>query len=281
MNNKIQIELGSVQETLMLPLWGRAMEAKKHNPMIADTMALDILNKLDYDFTKLEKNLNEMSQICWVVRALHVDRIVHSFLDRYPSGMIVNIGCGLDTTYERIACRNTGKNFTFLDLDLPDVVALRTHFFKDDARRKTLSVSFLDKSWMENLKRDTPVLIVGAGVFYYFEENVIKQFFKSVSDRVDYGEFYFDAVSPVGMKNSNKKVLSATSLKSGEATLKWAVKDIADFEKWDSRIKVIKHPPVFKGLKRGVKVWIKLLMLICDSFGMMVMPHLVISNKKK
>ena len=37
---KINIELGNVQITLLLPLWGRAIETQKKNPLLIDKTAL-------------------------------------------------------------------------------------------------------------------------------------------------------------------------------------------------------------------------------------------------
>jgi len=44
----------------------------------------------------------------------------------------VNIGCGFDTTFERI---DNGK-ITFYDLDLPDVINLRKQFISNCSRRE-------------------------------------------------------------------------------------------------------------------------------------------------
>ncbi len=37
--NKDKMTLGDVQETLLLPLWGRAVETQKTNPTLIDIMA--------------------------------------------------------------------------------------------------------------------------------------------------------------------------------------------------------------------------------------------------
>jgi len=36
MMDKVNIDLGNVQKTLFLPLWGRAEESKKQKPMLID-----------------------------------------------------------------------------------------------------------------------------------------------------------------------------------------------------------------------------------------------------
>ncbi|MEM7180576.1 MAG: hypothetical protein AAF518_06675 [Spirochaetota bacterium] len=48
----MKVELGAVQETLLIPLLGRAMETKKANGILQDTKAVSIVEQLDYDFSK-------------------------------------------------------------------------------------------------------------------------------------------------------------------------------------------------------------------------------------
>jgi O-methyltransferase involved in polyketide biosynthesis len=43
MENPKTINLGSVQETLLLPLWGRAVETQKKNPRLIDQKAVSII----------------------------------------------------------------------------------------------------------------------------------------------------------------------------------------------------------------------------------------------
>ncbi|MGD2033840.1 MAG: class I SAM-dependent methyltransferase, partial [Bacteroidales bacterium] len=110
---KIQIKKGNVQETLLLPLWGRATETQRSNPRIVDNKAVEIIDKLDYDFSTITENLNEMSITGWVARCLHIDRAVTQFIEKHPEATIINLGCGLDTTFDRI---DNGK-IMFYELD--------------------------------------------------------------------------------------------------------------------------------------------------------------------
>jgi hypothetical protein len=48
---KIEIDLSDVQKTLLLPLWGRAVETRKKNPMLVDTAAVGIIKR----YTILER----------------------------------------------------------------------------------------------------------------------------------------------------------------------------------------------------------------------------------
>jgi O-methyltransferase involved in polyketide biosynthesis len=55
MGQKVSIEKGNIQETLLLPLWGRAYETQKANPRLVDKKAVEIVEKLDYDFSAIVK----------------------------------------------------------------------------------------------------------------------------------------------------------------------------------------------------------------------------------
>ena len=139
MTEKIKIELGNVQKTLFLPLWGRAVESKKRKPMLVDETAVRIIEQVDYDFAPMTANLEELSQIAWIKRSLICDQVIDKFLAQYPAGTIVNVGCGLDTTFERV---DNGK-LRWYDLDLPDVIALRSKFIQESERRTFIASSFL------------------------------------------------------------------------------------------------------------------------------------------
>ncbi len=81
-----------------------------------------------------------MSQHGWVARSLHTDKMARGFIEQHSEAAIVNIGCGLDTTFSRI---DNGK-IMFYELDLPDVIALRKNFYEESDRHKSIASS----SWI-------------------------------------------------------------------------------------------------------------------------------------
>ena len=129
-----EIQLGSVQETLLLPLWGRAIETKKQKPLLVDNKAVLILNNIPYDFTTISKNLTRLS---WIARSIYFDKKIKAFINVFPEATIVNIGCGLDTTFDRI---DNGK-IQWIDLDLPDTIELRKKYFSETDRRHFIATS--------------------------------------------------------------------------------------------------------------------------------------------
>ena len=274
MEEKIRIKKGNVQETLLLPLWGRAFETQKNNPRLIDNKAVEIVEKLDYDFSGIAET-QAMSQHGWVARSLHTDKVARNFIKNHPDATIVNIGCGMDTTFSRI---DNGK-IMFYELDLPDVIDLRRHFYEDSKRHICIASSFLDTQWFEKIEVRDGLLFLAGGVLYYFEEEQIKAFFINVADYFGKCDFYFDSLSPMGMKFAKKQVLKkggiGMSMDGG-----WGLKPVKSLEKWDERIKVVSAISMSKGMYKGLPLRTKMIFFIPDMLGVCSMVHMRIESSR-
>ena len=52
------------------------MEANKNNPIVYDPYARDIVERIDYDFSKIEEGHAATHQVVWAIRAYNFDNIV-------------------------------------------------------------------------------------------------------------------------------------------------------------------------------------------------------------
>ncbi len=269
MKQKIKIEKGNVQETLLLPLWGRAYETKQEKPRLVDKKAVEIMEKVDYDFSTVYET-QAMSQHGWVARSLHTDALARAFIEKYPNATIVNLGCGMDTTFSRI---DNGK-ITFYELDFPDVIELRKHFYKDSDRHISIASSFHDtEKWFNKIKVVDGLLFLAGGVLYYSSEEEVKNFFIATADYFGNCEFYFDAFSPLGMKIAKKVVLKKGGMENISCDGQ-GIKPIKSLEKWDNRIKVVNATPMNKGIKKGLPFKTKMILSIPDIIGLCSMVHI-------
>ena len=93
--DKVNIDLGNVQKTLFLPLWGRAEESKKQKPMLIDETAIKIIDQVDFDFSQITQNIDELSQIAWIKRSLFCDRVIRiKIIATYYYFRTLRIGLG-------------------------------------------------------------------------------------------------------------------------------------------------------------------------------------------
>jgi O-methyltransferase involved in polyketide biosynthesis len=176
----------------------------------------------------------------------------------------------MDTTFSRV---DNGK-ITFYELDLPDVIELRNHFYEDSERHISIASSFLDTEWFKEIKVVDGLLCIAGGVFYYFDEEQIKHFFIAAADHFGNCDFYFDSLSPLGVKIGRKQVLKSGGMGNmGDAFNGWGLKPVKSLEKWDTRIKVINAIPMYKGMKKGLPLLTKLFLAIPDMLGVCSMVH--------
>jgi len=81
MADQINLNLGDIQMTLFLPLWGRAVESQKAKPLLVDKTAVEIIDRVDFYFSQLAKNMDDLSKIAWIQRSLicYQIRLVEAF----------------------------------------------------------------------------------------------------------------------------------------------------------------------------------------------------------
>jgi O-methyltransferase involved in polyketide biosynthesis len=100
MPEKIMQNLDGVSETLLITLYVRARESHRENGMIKDDQAVDMVNQLDCDFSRIKMQRHD--EIAVIMRMRKFDKHACDFLALHPDGVVVHIGCGLDTRFERI-----------------------------------------------------------------------------------------------------------------------------------------------------------------------------------
>jgi len=164
MTDKVQVRLGTVQQTLFIPLAGRARETGKKRPVLRDPKAVEIVEAVDFDTAKYGRN---WGGVVAVLRTAIFDWWAREFLAEHPAGTVVEIGTGLNTRFERV---DNGQ-VRWIDLDLPDTIELRRKFFADSGRRRMVAASVLDDDWLP-VVRDSPgpYFFVADGVLAYLSQ---------------------------------------------------------------------------------------------------------------
>jgi O-methyltransferase involved in polyketide biosynthesis len=264
MEDLSEIKLGSIQETLLLPLWGRAIETKKQKPLLIDNKAVD--------FTTISKNIKNLTRLSWIARSIYFDKKIKEFINVFSDATIVNIGCGLDTTFDRV---DNGK-IHWYDLDLPDTIELRKKYISETDRRIFISKSVFDTSWYDKVGKKNNVMLLIAGVLYYFVESDIKRLFSDFHTFLSGAEIVFDYASKLGIRLSNKVVLEKGGMDKS-AYLKWGIDNILEIEKWDSNIQVIDNMPMYKEHKKNYSLFHRIGMSIADTMKIMSLAHIRIN----
>lgn len=265
------LNLQSVQGTMLIPLWGRAVASQKNPEILYDKEAVEIIAGCDFDFSEIAKTFGEYGEITYIARARKMDNTIRAFLKKHPRATIVNIGAGLDTTFSRV----DNGTLHWYNLDLPDAIAFRQTLIADSSRNISIAKSFFDVSWFDDVifHEEDGILFVSAGVFYYFHESQLKGVVQEMAHRFPGGELYFDAESKFAVKISNRTV-EKTGNKG--AKMYFYANNPKVLESWSPKIKVVSCESYFKGIPAS-KEWdgsTVLMMRIVNFFKMLKFVHL-------
>lgn len=218
------VRLGTIQETLLIPLYGRAVESRKPEAVLRDPAAEAMVAAIDYDFARFDGG---PSLIGTVLRTNLFDHWVRAFLAEHPDATVVEIGTGLNTRYERA---DNGRAHWF-ELDLPDVIELRRTFFTDTPRRRMLAGSVLDDGWTAApLATGGPYFLAAEAVLGYLPEEDIRRVLDLLAECFPGALLALDTTGP-GMVDTQD---SHDALSKVEARIRWNCPDPRLLEDWDS-----------------------------------------------
>ncbi len=157
-------QLGAVQQTLFIPLAARARETRRKRPVLHDPKAAELITSIEFDAAKYERGFGGWMM---VLRTAIYDFWVRQFLAEHPGGTVVELGTGLNTRFDRV---DNGQ-VHWIDLDLPDTIALRGRFFTDTRRRRMVPASVLSDVWLPAVTDSPgPYFFVTEGVLAYLPE---------------------------------------------------------------------------------------------------------------
>lgn len=220
-----RITLTGSQETLVIPLYARALDYRSRHPILNDAKSEEMVRSIDYDFSRLGSPGGRLL----AVRARQLDEWTREFLATHPSAVVLNLGCGLDPRISRI---HPPDSVAWFDVDFPEVIALRREFFEDGASYRMIGSSILAPEWLSQIPRDRPLLGIADGVLAYLPPNDVRSLLNRLTDAFASGELIFDVMSPAALRMGNARLQE----KAG-ALLRWGVADLAEVEALDPRLR--------------------------------------------
>jgi O-methyltransferase involved in polyketide biosynthesis len=225
------LNLGDVQETMLIPLHARAVETGKRHPILRDSAAVDIVRAIDDDFRRFGERPSALATYI-ALRTAVFDEWVGSFLARYPAGTVVEIGAGLSTRFERL---DNGMA-TWIDIDLPDAIEVRRMFLPDEPRRQRIASSVLDRNWIDQVAQSpAPYLFVSEGVLVYLSESDVRRALALITENFPGCRIAFDTYGKWIVREGGRR----GPLKATRAELAWACDDPREIEEWGLGLRLV------------------------------------------
>jgi O-methyltransferase involved in polyketide biosynthesis len=144
--------LSGVAETLLITLYIRATESQRPDALIKDERAEVLVRQLDPETLRKTLTLTEdTGRLVLILKSREFDRFTQNFLGRHLDAVVVHIGCGLDTRFERVCSEQPDNSqVEWYDLDLPEVIDLRRELIGVEGERyHLLTGSVLEDASLE------------------------------------------------------------------------------------------------------------------------------------
>jgi len=265
MNAKTKITLTPEQETLLITL---SAKAQPGNPLFFDSYARDILNQIDYDLARLRVPFKTVVLICQ--RTKKLDAATRAFLVEHPDGVVLHLGCGLDSRFWRV---DNGR-VEWYDLDMPPVIELRQKFFGGNDHYHLIASSVTDLEWMKRIAAaGRPVLVAAEGLLMYLGEADVKRLVLQLRETFPGCRLIADVFSRLTARSATRH----PSLKQTGATIGWGIDDPREIESWAHGIRLLEEwyftqDPDLNRLGLGYRLAYKM----AGSFNMVRRAHRIV-----
>ncbi len=270
------IEKNTVQETLVIPLYGRMVCSRHFPDLFKDLEAERICGMLDYDF---EENGKKMESAVGLFGALEVAQRqydlaweVKDYLRNNPEAAVVNLGCGLDDTFRK--CDN-GRCRGF-NIDMPDVIDVRNELLPESDRERNLAFDLNDDGWMDEIDGKNGAVFFASGVFYYFKTEDVKVLLKKMAKRFPGAVIVFDSCNRRGAGLMTKTWLKEAGIADVGAF--FSLEDKDELKNWSDDFLSVTAKSYMRGYRdiyKEVSFLHKLMIRFCD--GLVKMQIIKIS----
>lgn len=266
-------EMNEVSKTLFIPMGGRIFASENFPNILNDAKALELKGQIPEEVLQ-DKRQSQYTFLASAVRCHNIDERIRQFLKKTPEGAVVELGCGLETTY----FRTDNGQAQWYELDLPEVIAYRRDLIPLQERMHFIETSAFDTAWMDEFApvlKDRPVLFLASGVFQYFEEHTVIQLFSDLQ-RFSSAYIVFDAVSKLGMSVTRKYM---KQLGKDAATMYFYCDNANELAlKAGNGISVSFYKDFYRGIDRhGMDFMTKVSMNISDAMHMVKIIELRLS----
>ena len=194
MKGKIKPTINGSAETMLQSFYARAQYSKRKNHKFNDAKAVELVDKIDYDFSAAAKDSAMGKGV--IARTIVFDELVKNFIEKNPGCTVVNIACGLDTRFYRM---DNGK-ITWYNLDLPETIAIRNQIFEESGRVSTIGISALDSAWPKEVKVRGKMLLIIEGLSMYLTAEENGKILKVIKDNFDNAYILMECLAKTWIK---------------------------------------------------------------------------------
>jgi O-methyltransferase involved in polyketide biosynthesis len=225
--------LHEVPQTFVVSLLARHLASSGRNPVISDPAASVLLGRLGLPRLGGDWSFGAVVAAA-AVRTSILDAAVRSFAEASQHSTLVTVGAGLCTRCVRLR----DLDADWIDIDLPEVAALRSVLLPPAPNRIVLGESVLDSGWLDRVAGIAgPRLFVLEGLTMYLEEDAVRDVITGLADRCPGSHLLVDTAGPPHQPSGRYRQLSHAW--RAENQFRWGVRDLSELATWHPRLHLV------------------------------------------
>lgn len=230
-----KIILSGVPETMLQTIYARAKETRTRGA-ISDEKAVEIVGKLNYDFSLAEKDKAMHDGV--IARTIVLDRLTEKFLSKHRGAAVVNIACGLDTRCYRMQGYSHWYN-----LDLPETIEVRRRILPPTDLISQVPMSAMDDWGGQIAEETTSALVIIEGLTMYLSESDVRKIFSVIDKRFGHAVVLTETMNPAVAKRIREKSIEGSHVK-----FSWGVKGGKEFSELVPTFRLVGEHSLTEGM---------------------------------
>lgn len=237
-DKKINPLLTGSAETMLQSFYARAKYSRKKNAKFYDAKAIELVGKIDYDFSKAENDSTMSNGV--IARTIVFDELVKDFINKNPDCTVVNIACGLDTRFYRM---DNGR-IIWYNVDLPETIEVRDAIYHESGRVSTIGISATDPAWADKVTKRGKMLFIIEGLSMYLTSDENAQMLSIIRDKFDNATVLMECLA----KKWVNKEHTEKSIQDTGAKFMFGADTFDDLGKAADGFRCIKNDDIIRGM---------------------------------
>ena len=189
--------MNSINKTLYIPLYGKALVSKK-GVILSDKTAETIWESSN--FSLKGKSKSKWLACFMAMRAKVFDNWAYRLALKYNDAVIIHLGSGLDSRVKRLNLNNL-----FYDVDFPAVISERKKYFSESENYKMIESDIKNVSFIDKLEKRDRAIVVIEGVSMYLPNDALKNTLQALANHYKNISVLVDCYTPFAVKMSKIK----------------------------------------------------------------------------
>ena len=190
--------MDSVNKTLYIPLYGKALVSKK-GIILKDNKAEEIWQSQSF---KLKgKSKSKWLAYFMSMRAKIFDDWLKNAIKQTQNAIVLHLGCGLDSRVLRV----NAENQLWYDVDFESVIEKRKKYFTESKNYRMICADISNANFIEQLPKNLNAIVLMEGVSMYLQTEQLKNIFCALKKHFNSVFVLVDCYSEFGAKMSKIK----------------------------------------------------------------------------